>query len=206
MTESRVNGNLVYFIYRDIILDDLSATDFVGKIGVGTPNRVQTYTTPFGSGRLRKYVLEFNDDMDARVAEGRILAECRERGMIRKHISGRYSEVLHVRITSDMSIIHVINEYNKSCDLVKEIMDDVSNTIREPSHSDICEQTPVDMPVKVMSKDRAQQTGISLKNMKPEAFTDMLEWISSISIRKEREPITIRVQVNDEMIVQKIYT
>lgn len=99
----------VYFICRETL--SMSLTDFIGKIGMGRGNRWKCYGTAYGND----YTTYLWNIKNARQYEKKILSLCLEKGWLRKHSSGKISEVLNIEINENMTVKRIISLYKDRC-------------------------------------------------------------------------------------------
>lgn len=151
----RKRGEYVYFIYRDIDCNNLSLTDFIGKVGRGTIERIKSYSTYFGSNGLKTYYIPIKDPSNVKTAEKYILRLCKEHDYLRRHESGRYSEVINISIDYSLSIVDIISKYKYLCDKVIQWISELSGlfNVEEKAVPLVAEQHVEDNVITLLPSD-----------------------------------------------------
>ena len=105
----------VYFIYSNMNRDDISITNFVGKIGKGTDLRYKSYITPYG----RNYTACIIRLENPLMIESKLLQWCRDKGYIRSQ-----TETLYLPVSRSDTIDMCILRY-------KGVIDDILSKMKE---------------------------------------------------------------------------
>lgn len=116
----------LYLLYRNIDMNDPRMDDFILKFGKTKGDsknysRIKSYNTVLSSDGLKAFTWSYIGDVDS--AEKDILKILNDKGYLRKHSSGKNSEVISIKITLSMTFDDAIILYNKTISDVRNIID-----------------------------------------------------------------------------------